>query len=71
MPHFFPQDLSLFRHWDVDTNPQLKFEIPSSLPQRPAKFNSFGKECALTLNTYNVIQNPSAIIYQYDVSLSF
>ncbi|KAF2789751.1 Piwi-domain-containing protein [Melanomma pulvis-pyrius CBS 109.77] len=44
------------------------YTIPDSLPQRPAKFNNLGRECALTLNTFNVLQSPSTIVHQYDVS---
>jgi hypothetical protein len=61
------QDISQFRHFSVDTN-CYKYTIPASLPQRPAKFNNLGRECPLTLNTFNVLQSPSTIVHQYDVS---
>ncbi|KAF3005095.1 hypothetical protein E8E13_009910 [Curvularia kusanoi] len=44
------------------------FAIPSSLPQRPKNFNTYGKEATITLNTFNVIKPPSIAVHQYDVS---
>ncbi|CAO2656388.1 Nn.00g051910.m01.CDS01 [Neocucurbitaria sp. VM-36] len=44
--------------------------IPSALPQRPKNFNSFGKECGLTLNTYNVVKSPNTVVHQYDLNYS-
>ncbi|KAH6637426.1 Piwi domain-containing protein [Boeremia exigua] len=44
--------------------------IPDSLPQRPPAFNSFGKETTLTLNTFNVVNPPNIVVYQYDVAYS-
>lgn len=65
-PHV-PQDLYQFRNFDVDTN-TWKITIPDSLPQRPAKFNSNGREISVTLNTFNVVQAPNTVVHQYDVS---
>jgi eukaryotic translation initiation factor 2C len=65
-----PQDIHeirRFRNFDIDTN-AFKLTIPASLPQRPAKFNTLGKEAVLTLNTFNVIQAPNRVVHQYDVS---
>ncbi|KAF2263506.1 Piwi-domain-containing protein [Lojkania enalia] len=42
-------------------------QLPDSLPARPAQFNNLGKECTLTLNTFNVLQAPTTKVYQYDV----
>jgi hypothetical protein len=67
-----PQDIHeirRFRNFDIDTN-AFKVTIPASLPQRPAKFNTFGKEAVLTLNTFNVVQSPTLPVYQYDVRFS-
>lgn len=61
------QDITQFRHFSIDTN-CYKYAIPASLPQRPAKFNNLGRECPLTLNTFNVLQLPPTIVHQYDVS---
>ncbi|KAF1946406.1 Piwi-domain-containing protein [Clathrospora elynae] len=44
--------------------------IPGSLPQRPKKFNTYGKECGITLNTFNVVKTPTAVVHQYDLSYS-
>ncbi|KAF2008199.1 eukaryotic translation initiation factor 2C 2 [Amniculicola lignicola CBS 123094] len=44
------------------------YAIPDSLPSRPPKFNNFGREISLTLNTYNVLQSPSTPVHQYDVA---
>ena len=41
--------------------------IPTALPARPKNFNQHGKECGITLNTFNVVNVPSTIVYQYDV----
>ncbi|KAH7394184.1 Piwi domain-containing protein [Phaeosphaeria sp. MPI-PUGE-AT-0046c] len=43
------------------------FSIPNSLPQRPKNFNSFGKECLITLNTFNVVKTPNTVVHQYDL----
>jgi eukaryotic translation initiation factor 2C len=63
-----PQDIYQFRHFTIHTN-TYEYDVPSSLPQRPRKFNTFGREAAVVLNTYNVVQSPSAIVNQYDVSV--
>jgi eukaryotic translation initiation factor 2C len=44
--------------------------VPSSLPQRPKTFNSYGKETTVMLNTFNVAKAPNSIAHQYDVSLA-
>ena len=62
---------SRYRYANTDSNlrdPQLP--IPSSLPQRPKNFNSYGKETTLTLNTFNVVRHPSIMVHQYDVAYS-
>ncbi|KAH9879905.1 hypothetical protein J1614_001929 [Plenodomus biglobosus] len=40
--------------------------IPHALPTRPKNFNSYGKECGITLNTFNLVKTPETIVYQYD-----
>jgi hypothetical protein len=62
-------DFAKFRFFDVATD-TWKHEIPDSLPQRPARLNNWGRECALSLNTYNVVNTPDKIVHQYDVSVS-
>ena len=42
--------------------------LPTALPQRPKTFNPYGKECAITLNTFNVLKQPDRGVFQYDVS---
>ncbi|KAF2129769.1 eukaryotic translation initiation factor 2C 2 [Dothidotthia symphoricarpi CBS 119687] len=42
--------------------------IPDTLPQRPKNFNIYGKECAITLNTFNVAKAPSTVVHQYDIA---
>lgn len=44
--------------------------IPASLPQRPKNLNSYGKECTIILNTFNVLKAPNRVVYQYDVSFA-
>jgi len=61
------QDIHLFRHFVIETNPS-KFDVPASLPQRPKQFNNLGREISLTLNTFNVLQSPTTVVHQYDVS---
>jgi eukaryotic translation initiation factor 2C len=56
-----------FRHFEIDTNAN-KISVPDSLPQRPAKFNNLGTEAVVTLNTFNVVQAPNRVVYQYDVT---
>lgn len=68
MPHI-PQELQEFRNWNPDVN-DFQLDLPESLPQRPEKFNSYGKPAGVTLNTFNVIQAPTATVQQYDVSWS-
>ena len=43
-------------------------KLPDSLPQRPKTLNTYGKECTITLNTFNVLKQPNRVVYQYDVS---
>ncbi|KAL1654443.1 Protein argonaute [Didymella pomorum] len=43
-------------------------KLPESLPQRPNTLNTYGKECTITLNTFNVLKQPNRVVYQYDVS---
>ncbi|KAL5121167.1 Protein argonaute [Pleosporales sp. CAS-2024a] len=45
-------------------------DIPNSLPQRPKKFCSFGREVSITLNTFNVKQIPQVVAHQYDVAFT-
>ncbi|OCK86160.1 Piwi-domain-containing protein [Lepidopterella palustris CBS 459.81] len=45
------------------------FELPPTLPSRPQKFNSQGKEISVTLNTFNVLQLPTRPVFQYDVTI--
>lgn len=59
------------RHANMDFNSRNdKLSIPAALPQRPKNFNSYGKETAITLNTFNVPKIPDTIVYQYDVAYS-
>lgn len=52
----------------LTTNKQQS--IPTALPERPEKFNTFGREISVTLNTFNVAKNPDTIVHQYDVTFS-
>lgn len=63
-----PQDNYFFRNFVVDVNTPRQVSIPSTLPQRPAKFNANGKEATVVLNTFNVTQAPDREVHQYDVS---
>ncbi|KAJ4291053.1 Protein argonaute [Kalmusia sp. IMI 367209] len=67
LPHEDFRDRRGFRNMNLDTN-LSKFEIPSSLPQRPAKLNASGKSVLVQLNTFNVDKFPTHIVHQYDVS---
>lgn len=64
-------DMSLYRprHGNIGFNIGEQIEIPKALPHRPKNFNTYGKECAITLNTFNVIKTPNTVVHQYDVSL--
>ena len=61
------QDTTVFRNFTISTD-AYKQSIPNTLPQRPSKLNTNGREAVLTLNTFNVINNLASIVYQYDVS---
>lgn len=69
MPTRFYQDTHLFRpkHANIFID-HHQITIPGSLPQRPKNFNTFGRECAITLNTFNVVKTPNTVVHQYDVS---
>ena len=57
------------RHANVDLNSRTTQEgIPSSLPQRPKNFNTYGKETTIMLSTFNVTNSPTIMVHQYDVS---
>jgi eukaryotic translation initiation factor 2C len=59
------------RHDNMDLNSRsAQVAIPSSLPQRPKNFNTYGKETTIMLNTFNVIKPPTIIVHQYDVSFT-
>lgn len=63
------QDAYAFRHANAELSlPDPQFTVPSSLPQRPKNFNTYGKEATVKLNTFNVIKPPSIAVHQYDVS---
>jgi len=55
------------RHANIGIDIDYQITIPSSLPQRPKNFNTFGKECGITLNTFNIVKTPDTIVHQYDV----
>jgi eukaryotic translation initiation factor 2C len=69
-PRFY-QDTSLFRprHDNIIVNLDYQLAVPGSLPQRPKKFNEYGKATSIVLNTFNVTKTPNTVVYQYDVSL--
>ena len=59
------------RHLNMDFSSRAAQEsIPTSLPQRPKNFNTYGKEATIMLNTFNVIKPPTIIVHQYDVSFT-
>lgn len=67
-PRFY-QDSASYRprHANTGIDIDYQFTIPQSLPQRPKNFNSFGKECGITLNTFNVLKTPNTVVHQYDL----
>jgi eukaryotic translation initiation factor 2C len=67
-PQIF-QDLASYRprHANIKVDLGYQFSVPSSLPQRPKNFNTFGKEALITLNTFNVVKAPNTVVYQYDL----
>ncbi|KAH9862201.1 hypothetical protein IAQ61_010404 [Plenodomus lingam] len=66
--HRLMQDTSNFRprHANIGFDGGFKIKIPHALPARPKNFNAYGKECAVTLNTFNVTKAPDTIVHQYD-----
>jgi eukaryotic translation initiation factor 2C len=63
------QDVSSYRprHANIGIDYVGQLTLPKSLPQRPKNFNNFGKECGITLNTFNVVKTPNTIVHQYDL----
>jgi eukaryotic translation initiation factor 2C len=68
-PPAFYQDISSYRprHANISIDVEYQIASPHSLPQRPKNFNSFGRECGIMLNTFNVVRTPNTIVHQYDV----
>jgi eukaryotic translation initiation factor 2C len=57
------------RHANMDFNSRSSQQsIPQALPQRPKNLNTYGKECAITLNTFNVLKAPNKVVFQYDIA---
>ena len=63
------QDVSLYRprHANMIVDFDYQLAIPDNRVQRPKNFNSYGKECGITLNTFNVVQTPNTVVHQYDL----
>jgi eukaryotic translation initiation factor 2C len=55
------------RHANIGVDHDYQLSIPSALPQRPKNFNTFGRECGITLNTFNIATDSSKVVHQYDV----
>jgi eukaryotic translation initiation factor 2C len=70
-PHFY-QDIASYRprHANIGIDFVGQLTLPQSLPQRPKNFNTFGRECGITLNTFNVIKTPNTIVHQYDLNFT-
>lgn len=62
---------NIFKHADIHTDDEVKVAMPDSVPRRPNKLNTQGREISVKLNTFPVTQMPTSNIYQYDVSTSF
>jgi eukaryotic translation initiation factor 2C len=62
-------DISSYRARHVNIGADLDYQCsdPHTYPPRPKNFNTFGKECGITLNTFNLIKTPNTIVHQYDV----
>lgn len=58
------------RHANIGVNIDYQISIPSSLPARPKNLNTYGRECGITLNTFNIKAVPDKIVHQYDVSFT-
>lgn len=64
-------DFHAFRDYEVklqDAN-DSQVDQSASLPSRPAKPNSQGRETIVQLNTFNVLSYPTKKVYQYDVTI--
>ncbi|KAL6707418.1 Protein argonaute [Coniothyrium glycines] len=42
--------------------------LPKATVTRPSTFNNLGKECSITLNTFNVKMNYNTVVHQYDLA---
>jgi hypothetical protein len=62
-----PADYLSFIKTDKLTG-ERKIELPDSLPPRPKKANTLGREIKMGINTYNLHGLPTRPAYQYDVS---
>ncbi|GME33790.1 Eukaryotic translation initiation factor 2 [Neofusicoccum parvum] len=58
---------NIFKHADIHTDDEVKVAMPDSVPRRPKKLNTQGREISVKLNTFPVTQMPTSNIYQYDV----
>lgn len=63
------QDISSYRlrHANIGID-HTQITSPNPMPARPKNFNTYGKEIAITLNTFNAVKSPNTVVYQYDVS---
>jgi eukaryotic translation initiation factor 2C len=71
-PPQFYQDIASYRprHANIGIDIDYQFTIPQSLPQRPKNFNTLGRECGITLNTFNLVKTPNTVVHQYDLHFS-
>lgn len=60
-----------FRRYNFLTNDiYYQTEKNATLPARPEKPNTLGREVAVGLNTFHVVGFPSKKVHQYDVTIS-
>jgi len=58
------------RHANIGIDIDYQITIPQALPARPKQFNTHGRECGITLNTFNVVKTPNTIVHQFDVNFT-
>jgi eukaryotic translation initiation factor 2C len=58
----------IFRNFDQKTNP-IKVNTPGDMPPRPKEMNKLGRDVAIGLNTFHVLQFPQKPVYQYDITI--
>ena len=61
--------LNAEKYFLANSSTYEQYRVPKETQDRPG-FNNSGKACNVELNSYQVISQPTKVVYQYDVGLS-